>query len=222
MPDFDALKVEAHRYGWFKVAYRILMDRLQPVIRLYQISSRSLDAATPPTETPADEIRFATREDLVTAAQQIPEELSVEFIDQALGRGDQCLAAFKDNMIVSFGWRAYGGDAPHTSKIWVRVRPPYRYGYKSYTRPEFRGLHIMDARRHDSECISRGFTKGISFIETHNLPSLRRSWRRADKDLIGYAGHINLFGTHFFFRTPGVRRAGFEFYLREEAKPASQ
>ncbi|NKB98984.1 MAG: hypothetical protein GKR90_10910 [Pseudomonadales bacterium] len=211
MPDFTALKQEAQRFGWIKTAYRIVMDRLGSVMQLYQISSRLLDPEAPPQPTPAD-LRIATYKELLAAAEQMPNQLTVEFIDSALARGDICWGAFLDGKMVSFGWRAYQ-STPHTEDIWVRVQPPFRYGYKSYTRPEYRGMRVRDSTRSDSHCASLGRTRGIGFIATHNFASLNRSKRQTTRIFHGYAGYLIVFGKPRFFRSLGVRKIGFEFYL---------
>ncbi|NKB98983.1 MAG: hypothetical protein GKR90_10905 [Pseudomonadales bacterium] len=210
MPDFHALGEEIDRFGWLRTVYRIGMDRCDSFLQLYEINSRPFDINAIPTASPADEIRFATEDELQRTSHELPDQLPNNFLRGALVRGDKCLAAFVDGKIVSFTWRAYG-DAPHINNVWIRVKAPYRYSYKAYTRPEYRGQRIMDVTRSDAYCIKRGRTRNIGFIATHNFPSLRSSWRKANRVRLGYAGYFTFFGRHVFFRTPGVKLAGFEF-----------
>jgi len=167
-----------------------------------------LGSATEFEPTPA-EVRIASDEELRTAAQEMPNQLTPQFVDAAIARGDACLAAFLDGKMVAFSWRSYS-VAPHVEGIWVRFKAPYRYGYKSFTLPQYRGKHLLDLRRGDPYCRERGADRSIGFIASHNLESLQRS-KRITNEFIGYAGYVRLFGRYWFFRTPAVKRAGFEF-----------
>lgn len=205
------MRDDARRFGWPKVLYRAVMGKCEGFLQLYRISSRALavDATFEPTVA---DVRIATEQELRVAVREMPKQLTTDFVDGAMARGDACLAAFLDGRMVAFSWRSYS-LAPHTHGIWVRFNPSYRYGYKSFTLPEYRGRHLLDLRRGDPYCRSRGAQRTIGFIASHNLESLQRS-ARISNVFIGYAGYLRLFGRFWFFRTRRVRQAGFEFFVR--------
>lgn len=213
MARLTAVKREIERFGYWRTAYRILLDKLSPVLQLYFINSRYLGSGKP-EDTPA-RVGWATPAELETATAYMGENLTNAFVEKALARGDKCLAAFMDGKMVSFVWRAYG-SAPHTNGIWVRFGSAYRYGYKAYTLPEFRGRHILDPKYSDQYDLEHGIHQSVGFIATHNFSSLERERRIADFAMTGVAGYLSVFGKTLFFRSPSVKKIGFEFYIPTE------
>jgi hypothetical protein len=165
-----------------------------------------------PMARPDIEMRVATHEELITACLDPKLHLSEEFVDAAKRRGDICYGAFHANRIVSYTWRAFGA-APHGEMLCVRAQHPYSYSYKSYTRPDYRGNRITPSLilRSDVDMLDRGFTNRVGFVEVTNYESLAMG-KRIGAKVVGYAGYLRWFGRYFPFRTPGVRKTGFEFF----------
>ena len=115
--------------------------------------------------------------------------------------------------MVAYVWRSYSG-APHQDGLWVAFDKPYRYGYKAYTLPDYRGRHLLDNTLTDPICLSRGYTHGVSFVETHNYSSHINNQRIGNQP-VGFAGYIKLAGHSYPFRTPAVKKIGFRFYRSE-------
>lgn len=159
-------------------------------------------------------MRKATRDDLVAAAQENPNELSLTFIDDALARGDYCVGAFDGSHMVAWAWASFT-TAPHGDGLWVEVNAPYSYGYKWFTKPEYRGRGIIGkiAILRDKLGAESGVTHNVGFTETHNYASWQSN-RRLDTQFVGYAGYFRLFGKSYPFRTPGVVKHTFRFYRR--------
>ena len=65
-------------------------------------------------------------------------------VDASLDRGNICAAAFDRDRMVAYVWRSFS-TAPHTDGLWVTFERPYRYGYKAFTAPAYRGQHLQDA-----------------------------------------------------------------------------
>lgn len=135
-------------------------------------------------------------------------------VTKALERGDYCVGTFVDGRLVSYAWRAFSAT-PHTRGIWVKVGPNACYNYKSFTLPEFRGQHISARRKYCGNELyrSRGVVERQSFIASTNFSSLAATTRDGIAKHVGYAGYFQLFGQLFFFRSPGVKKVGYEFYL---------
>ena len=94
--------------------------------------------------------------------------------------------------------------APHTDKISVQARKPYRYGYKALTLPEYRGRHLPEylAPISSQHYVERGYPWSVGFVETYNFASRKSELRRGSRP-VGYAGYLTLFGRVFTFRTKG-------------------
>jgi len=159
--------------------------------------------------------RIATEDDLAQACSEMSDQLSQDFVDAAFMRGDICCAVFKGPRMVCFQWSSFA-TAPVAQGLWVEFNKRYRYGYKTFTRPEYRGRRLsgMVNRFDDAQCNARGCTHTISYVETHNYASLAFG-ERLGNQRVGYAGYVRLFNRTYPFRTTGVKRHGFRFYRRE-------
>ena len=221
MISFDNIREDTNRWGLSRALYLRVMVRLRRWLVVCRIHVRLLsnDPAYGDELEGDITVRLATREDLLRAAEELPDELTVEFIDASLRRGDLCVGAFDGSILVSFVWRAFtatpneDGLAPHQDEIWVGFEKPYRYGYKSFTRPEYRGRHLQDpvARLSDRMCIERGYMYDINSVETHNYPSIA-SVKRHGHRLVGFAGYLMVWGRVYPFQSRGAKRHTFRFY----------
>ena len=114
---------------------------MRPRLTLCKVLVRKLHSNAIATEHNHVSIRVATRDDLDLAANEMPDQLCKRFVEAAMSRGDICLAAFHGGQLLSFVWRSFT-TAPHCDGVWVRVERPYWYTYKTFTRPDFRGLRL--------------------------------------------------------------------------------
>lgn len=209
--DNDRLRDSVSRWGLIRLCYGRLMTLVRPWFMLARINTRPLGihgGSVEPGKFTSP--RIANREELQKASEEMPVALSQEFVVAALARGDICIAAFSGTKMVSFVWRSYG-RAPHVDGLWVAFEKPYRYGYKAYTRPEYRGQHAMDPTLTDRICIERGRRYALGFVESHNFSSIQRS-RRLGNTCVGLAGYVKVFGRAYPFRSPGAKKHTFEFY----------
>jgi len=201
-------------WGLTKTLYARLMRALSRWLFFCVVELRPLRSdPNVPTLAPGRRVRVATQEELDTITDDPVYEITKTFIRDSLKRGAYCMAAFDGDTIVSYTWRAFS-TAPHVEGLWVEFDRRYRYGYKGFTHPDYRqqGLQNAISLLSDAECIRRGRTHGIGFIETHNYPSLISNHKRGNKR-VGYAGFLRIRGRLFPFRTPGAKRHGFRFYL---------
>ena len=144
-------------------------------------------------------------------------------VDDSLDRGDICSAAYDDGRLIGYAWNAYQ-RGPHTDDIWIEFQKPHRYGYKSFVLPEYRGRRISNgmAPHSDADSIKLGYTRAISFVETHNYKSIRANCRHPGRTFEGVAGYLRLFGKVIPFRSPRVKRLGFRFVPPDEAQPSAK
>ena len=191
------------------------MSRLRPVFFLSVVYERELSGEVIMSPPEGYEARFPSREELLLAAADSELSLTPDFIEAATARGDVCNGMFRQGKLVAYMWRTTS-LAPHTDNVWVETRKPYRYGYKAFTSPAYRGQHLPEtlATICAQRFIEAGFTHHVGFVETHNASSHTSELRRGSKK-IGYAGYVNVFGKIVGFRTPGVAKTGFRFVGRE-------
>jgi len=217
MPSIREFKRTVDRWGLFRLLWAAFMHRVSPWLTLCQVQTRR---NAPREETSVTEgslrIGLAARDDLYRAVAEMPDQLDADFVESALARGDICAAAFDDSRIVSFQWASFT-TARVNDRLSVKFTEPFRYGYKGFTDPAYRGRRI--AREVmlfcDSECLARGYTHTIVYVETHNYASIANLDRLGNR-CIGYTGYFKVGRRYFPFRTPGAKRCGFRFYGLEK------
>ena len=207
---------DLRRCGALRFLHRRVMRLLKPVLTVHFAKLRPLRPPSPEQlVVPAGfSIRIPTEDDLKAAAQDPHLQMSLRFVSNACRRHDICVAAYFDNRLVAYVWRAHQ-SCPHASGMWVEFPEPYRYGYKALTLEEYRGLHLQPELDlfSDNVSLARGATLGLSFVETHNYPSLALAKRNGSKT-VGMSGWITLFGRTITFRSPGLRKRGIGFAFR--------
>jgi len=186
-------------------------------LRVYGIYARPL---TPPRGSDPAVPGFSYRlfeqdeaEALIARVKRPELDLPETFVRHALDKGDVCDAILHDDEVVSYGWSAF--TPTHDAEgVYVGFGEKDRYGYKAFTLPEYRGRHLPRVFKplRDRHCIARGCTHTVAFVAVDNRSSIRatlaQSYRR-----IGFAGYLKRGPFFWSFRTPGVRRRGFRFFM---------
>jgi hypothetical protein len=139
-------------------------------------------------------------------------DLTEDFLRDAFAKGDVCDAVLCDGRLVSYTWMAFS-TTHHVDGVWVEFAGKYRYAYKAYTDPAFRGQHAIRLFKaaSDGYCISRGRTHTITFIALDNRSSIRYAMGVGNQR-IGVAGYLKWGRFFVSFRTPAVRRESFRFF----------
>lgn len=201
---------ELRRWGLIRILYRFCMERLDRWFGVFFVGvfQKTLRSADQPPEGVT--VRIADQPLLEPYARNNEYTLPPSFLDSAFARGDECVATFVGERLAAFGWVSYCG-VPHQGNIWVEYAEGYRYNYRSFTHPDFRGQHLRGSfgvltERDQAE----GVTHSICFIESHNFASTQAELRNRGTR-IGFAGYVRNFGRPRCFRSPGARRAGFRF-----------
>ena len=198
---------------WLVKALRLRHLLMLLGIRIYAVRSHVLGRSPAPPELPAHlRVGIVDSATLLRAAEDPELGLSHDFVKFALARGDVAFGAMHGDRLVAYTWRTFT-EAPHEHGLWVRVRPPYRYGYKAFTHPSYRGLHLNAAISLSSDAyfLERGYTHHVGFVDIWNRASLATGKYKGNS-VIGFAGYLRWFGRYVPFRTPGVKRTGFEFF----------
>ena len=213
--NLDQLRADVGRFGWTaSISSRLLRRLLTHLgIHLCVVRTRALRSDPPNANLPLG-IRLAIldRDQLLRTCNDEEMDLTHGFVDAALERGDVAFGALHEDRVVNYMWRTFTA-APHTDGLWIWVSKPYRYGYKGFTHPSYRGQYInaVVSFFSDAHFLERGYTYDIGFVAAHNMASLATSKRKGNT-AIGYAGHVRWFGRCFPWRTRRVRETGFEFF----------
>ena len=212
------LNADVTRFGWYRslvhrffvLAARYLGIHVH-VVRIKEM----VDEPEYPSQLTGITYRVIENDELREVSADPELVLSRDFVNAAIERGDTAFGAFDGSRMVSYVWRSES-EAPHEKSIWVRVRSPYCYAYKSYTRPSHRGQHISPGVHLSSDIgmLKRGYTFRVGFVEISNWASLAMG-KHMGAQIIGKAGYLLWFGKCIPFRTREVKAVGFEFFDRD-------
>ena len=207
----ESWRDQLHRYGLFETLLGKVLNRLKPTLTVMWVSSARF-ADRKPSESKIDsESRVLNEQEMRSLPVYMPDQITADFVEAAIQRGDICVGTFVDEQLIGMSWRSYT-TAPHQHGLWVKFKKPYRYGYKSYVLPQFRGLRAVTPGVSDAHCLTQGCDRTISFVERHNLPSMKNIRRRGTSRFLGHILILRLFDKTFILSTPGVKATGFAFY----------
>jgi len=142
-------------------------------------------------------------------------ELSRQFLDQALARGDQCYAICDGERLAAYGWYAFGATPSGFPGVLLHFSPGYVYMYKGFTHADYRGqrLHAIGMTCALQHYLSKGYKGIVSYVESVNLDSLK-SCLRMGYSVFGSVYVVKAFGRYHSFSTPGCRKYAFRLELR--------
>jgi len=157
------------------------------------------------------EPRFATRAELLaaTAIPEIAEEMTVDFIEQAMTRGDECFGIFDGPRLVSLGW--YSNQPTQLSDtLTLHFDRAWMYMYKGYTLRSHRGkrLHGIGMTNAAFAYTRRGSRGLISYVRSTNFQSLR-STERMGYRIFGEIYIAEAMGRPLIWASPGCAAFGF-------------
>lgn len=226
-PTFDMVESKQlsyrQRWGLAATLHSVIISHLRWWfgLRIYGIYARPLDmsADAEPTMPGFSSRRFQRGdvEALIACANRLGLDMREEFVHDALEKGDVCDAILFEEEIVAYKWSAFT-PTHEVDGVFVGFGDNYRYGYKAFTLPEYRGHHLLRAFRHvrDRYCIvTRGRTHTISYIAVDNRSSIHYMISIGNRR-IGFAGFLKRGPIFWPFRTPGARRHGFRFFMPPE------
>lgn len=136
-------------------------------------------------------------------------ELSEEFLQKALAKGDQCFGILDGDMLASYGWYSnHPTDVAEDLQLYFDRL--YMYMYKGFTHSRYRGrrLHAIGMTMALKHYLDHGFKGLVSYVESNNLSSLKSVFR------MGYRGFgsiyvVKVFGRYLIHCTRGCRDYGF-------------
>jgi GNAT superfamily N-acetyltransferase len=179
------------------------------VVRVLQ---RELGATPVPGASGNIECRILSEEQVLGFAFDPQLELSPCWIRNAYAHGGVCVGALERSRLVGYTWLAFE-DTQYTAGVWIGLDAKYRYSYKSFVRPAYRGQRIAQALHAlaDDPSLRRGRRFAVNFVDLDNHRSIA-ALQRAGSRSIGYAAYAKCFGVVLALRSPALRRAGVRFY----------
>ena len=212
---FENLRADAKRWGWKRSFLIRVVSALRRYARLhiYRINVRPLLAQSPEPCLPSGlTVRIVPREELLEAAGDPDLDLDLDFIRDALARGDMAFGAFEGGRLVGYTWRTFTA-APDRDGLWARVKYPYQYSYKAFTRPSHRRkrIHVAITAFADAYLLRHGYAFEVGYLEIDNFASIGLADFMGRRK-IGYAGYLRWFGRGIPFRTPAVKKIGAELF----------
>ena len=226
-PTFDMVEIKQlsyrQRWGLAATLHSVIFSHLRWWfgLRIYGIYSRPLEmSADPEPAMPGFSFRRFQGGDveaLIEYAKRPGLDMREAFVREALEKGDVCHAIFFEGDIVAYNWSAFT-PTQDVDGVFVGFGDNYRYGYKAFTLPEYRGLHLLQAFRlvRDRYCmVTHGRTHTIAYVAVDNRSSIHYMTSMGDRR-IGFAGYLKRGPIFWPFRTPGARRHGFRFFLPPE------
>jgi len=151
---------------------------------------------------------FLARRDVL--AHAVPEfELTPEFAEEAMDKGDECFALFDGDRLASFGW--YSNQPTHIADgLVLHYDPSWVYMYKGFTHPDYRGkrLHGIGMSLALKSYTERGSRGLISYVKSNNFQSLR-SIERMGYRVFGEIYMARVLGRAVTWASPTCRPYGF-------------
>ena len=154
---------------------------------------------------------FLTEAMLMGFADRPEYELSRRFLDEALGKGDECYGILHGDVLAAYGWYSRKPTEINAPGLMLHFDDQYIYMYKGFTHADHRGqrLHAIGMTRALEAYLGQGYKGILSYVESNNFGSLKSCYR------MGYTnfGHLyvaRLFGQYLVHSDVGCRRYGFE------------
>ena len=137
-------------------------------------------------------------------------EMSREFLDEALARGDQCYGIVDRGRLAAYGWYAFGPTPIGIPGVMLHYRRGYVYMYKGFTHKDYRGqrLHAIGMTRALAHYLARGRRGIVSYVESTNFDSLKSCFRMG-YTVFGTVVIVKVFGRYRSFATPGCKKYDF-------------
>src|SRR5579872_4129421 len=137
---------------------------------------------------------FLTEGMLAKFAERPEYELSRNFLEQALAKGDECYGFLDGNVLAAYGWYSNKPTEIDPPDLVLHFNDKFIYMYKGFTHVNYRGkrLHAIGMTRALEAYLARGYKGIVSFVEWNNFGSLKSCYR------MGYTDFGNIYAAKLF------------------------
>jgi hypothetical protein len=217
-----ALK-KVRRYGVTNLLYEAAVDAANRIVPFKVLRGVYVEQPHPGfLDIPAPYAgAFFTAPELREFARDPQIEMSKEFLDHALGKGDECYGFTSKGTPAAYGWYASNATSAVAPELLLHFSSGYVYMYRGFTHDDHRGkrLHAIGMTRALQHYLSKGYKGVVSYVESTNFDSLK-SCARMGYRVFGSIYVVKLFGRYLAFSSPGCAR--FAFRLECSAASAAQ
>ena len=206
--------MRARRYGWRHTLHVLALRTVNLGVPLQIFRGVAIGRVNPAFVNYPDGYTglFLNERMLRTLAADPGSQMSRDFVDEALSKGDQCYGLMHGTALAAYGWYS---KRPTTTGPDMRVHfsDDYVYMFKGFTHPEHRGkrLHAIGMTLALQFYLSRGYNGLVSTIESENAESLKSSFR------MGYVQFGSIYVLRLFARAIAIPTRGcaaYRFSLR--------
>src|SRR5207237_2936250 len=165
------------RHGWRNQLKARACTALDRVLRVRILHGLSMEE--PPTAflecPPGFEAGFLSARELRRCARNAELERSLQFVNEALARGDRCYAIRDGRALAAYTWYSTSTTPIGIPNLGVSCGEDYVYVYKAFTHPRYRGqrLHAIGKTQALARYRARGYRGLVSYVEAGNLDSLK-------------------------------------------------
>lgn len=181
---------------------RVVFFRVLKCVQVSEVDPRYLAI------DPRFEHRFLDAATLRRFSEDPKYDLSPEFLDEALGKGDQCYGILDGDRLASFGWYSVV-PTKISDDLRFHFDPRYVYMYKGFTDPDYRGqrLHALGMTWALKLLRERGAEGLVSYVDATNFDSLRSCYRMGYRD-VGQLYCLRAGERYWIRADAGCRKAG--------------
>ena len=191
------------------ITYRVV-NRIASLQILKGVVARLQDVKDPDLfDARGFDARFVGEDELMELACDGSNELALDFLRDALRRGDRCYGLFDGGALAAYGWYS-NLPTPIDEHCMIHFDSSYTYMYKGFTVPAYRGkrLHAVGMCRVLRAISAEGRKGLISWVYSNNFASLR-SVARMGYRFFGEV-YVLRFADHCFtWSSPGCREYSF-------------
>jgi len=227
LPFVSDFRRDMENFGFSKSIYNFTIKAINRFIFFKPLNCVYIDNADP--RYMGDEkyqYGFLDSDTLMNLAKNKDNGLPLDFVREALEKGDECYGIMDGKSLTSFGWYSnkptfvtFGPAENEKESLWLQFAADYIYMYNGYTHKNYRGqrLHAIGMTRALKDYLDRGFKGLVSYVESNNFASLNSCYRMGYKDL-GKIYILKIFGKHFIYHSKSCRQYEFRLvtYARTE------
>jgi acetyltransferase (GNAT) family protein len=208
----DKVRTKLRRHGMANAAHELALRALNCVLLLKVLRTVFVNRPDPAfLNCPERYIAALLSEDMIRRLAEDPaNEMSSQFVDEALARGDECYAICDGETLAAYGWYAPGPTPIGLDDLAVHFSPDCVYMYKAFTAERYRGqrLHAIGVTLALRHYLAKGYRGLVSCVEATNFDSLKSCYRMGYA-VVGSVWLVRIPGRYFTWTSPGCRRLDF-------------
>jgi GNAT superfamily N-acetyltransferase len=206
----DRIRKNAVDFGWPAALQAVAQGAVNRVVFFRVLKCVQVSEIDPKylAIDPRFEHRFLDESTLRYFSDDPRYDLSSQFLDEVLGKGDQCYGILEGDRLASFGW--YSAEPTKISEELRFCFDSRRvYMYKGFTDPDYRGqrLHALGMTWALKRFRERGADGLVSYVDSTNFDSLRSCYRMGYQD-VGQIYCLRAGDHHWLHADAGCRKLG--------------